>query len=95
MIKHFTILAAALSLGACSTVHSNLPTPTRTIVVSISPEFLDPNKCPWPDPDTYIVTGTNVEVGEWIVAGKNAYTCEHLTRMKIKEQNDSQKAPVK
>lgn len=93
MIRTIAIAALALSLAACGTTGTKLPTITKNnyIAVEIDPTLLDLQSCPWPDKP---VDGNESAFSNYMLDGFKAWACENDTRAGIKKQNDRQAADV-
>ena len=96
MIRSLTIIAAGLVLTACATTEKPLVvTNTQYVPVSVSPELLNLDSCPWPQATVFIPTNKESEVIDYILEGYKAWTCENDTRGTIKKQVERQEAEIK
>ena len=95
MIRTISIIAAALSLAACATKPEPLVvTNTQYVPVTVSPELLKLDSCPWPEATVFIPTNKESEVIDYILEGYEAWACENDTRGTIKTQVERQKAEI-
>jgi hypothetical protein len=97
--KLLLIAAIALPLAGCGHLFKKpeptVVTKTVYVPVEISPELLTDKACPaWPKKKDYVITGTDSETSDYMLKGYGGYTCEHDTRMKIREQNDRSKKDI-
>lgn len=93
MNRIITILLLALFLAACGTT-KGVVTKREFEAVKIDAELLDPSKCPWPRKEDHFILGTDQEASDYLLAGYEAWSCEHMTRAKIKEQAERQAKDV-
>ncbi len=95
MIRSLTIIAAALALTACAGQPKPLiVTKTNYVPVTVSPDLLNLDSCPWPEATVFIPTNKESEVIDYILEGYKAWTCENDTRGTIKTQVERQKAEI-
>lgn len=93
-MRVLAVLCAGLLLTACATRPEVVVVKNHYEAVKPGAEFFDENKCPWPAMSDYLHVGSDLEASDYIHAAYSAWTCEHLTRMKIKEQSEQQAADI-
>jgi hypothetical protein len=90
MNRTAVIITLALILAACGTTKGTVVKKRTFEAVRIDAELLAPDKCAWPVRDQIVILGTDLEAADYMLAGYEAYLCEHMTRAKIREQADRQ-----